>query len=301
MKHLDLFAGIGGFSEGLAGISQAVAACEIQPTSRAIYRANHPGVPIVDDIKAMKGDAFGPVDIVCAGFPCQPWSVGNRQRPGPKGLDDPRGAIIWEMLRVIREASPKHVIMENVSGIKKFLPHLRTIFNREGYRLKWKDWNLHHDLGLAQRRRRFYLVAWKDGTMPFEFPKPKPGRQQVLHDILDLHPDPSYDVPAGTWDYWMSKFWLTGRGTVSFCPIVNELHEPIFTFTKTAGSDARRFLVSTPGKERPRRLTISEIKRSMGFPEDYAFPVSRTRALQALGNAVSPVPIRLIGQAIQAA
>ena len=301
LKHLDLFAGIGGFSEGLAGISKAVAACERLPSRRLIYSANHPGVPIVDDIKTMNGADFGPVDLVTAGFPCQPWSQANRQRPGKKGLDDPRGELIWDMLRVIREASPAYVMLENVSGIKKFLPHLKTIFRREGYFLQWRKWNLHEDFGLAQKRIRYYMVAWKKEVMPLDWPEPEPGRKQVLHDILELHPSKIYDVPPGTWDYWCAKFALTGKGTQSFLPVVNELHEPIYTFTKTAGSDSRRFLVSVPGREQPRRMTIREIKRSMGYPEDYAFPVGRTTALESLGNSVSPLPVRLLGEAIKAA
>lgn len=116
MRVLDLFSGIGGFSLGLerAGM-QTVAFCEIEPFCRAVLKKHWPDVPQYEDIRTLKGEQVGPVDLVCGGFPCQPFSTASRGRR--LGAEDDR--FLWpEMLRVISETRPAWVIGENVVGLK---------------------------------------------------------------------------------------------------------------------------------------------------------------------------------------
>lgn len=114
MRILDLFSGIGGFSIAAhwAGLETA-AFCEQDKFCQKVLAKNFPGVPIFDDIKTLKGDQFnGSIDIVCGGFPCQPWSTAGKRA----GSEDDRH--LWpEMLRVIKEVRPTWVIGENVAGI----------------------------------------------------------------------------------------------------------------------------------------------------------------------------------------
>lgn len=122
MRVLDLFSGIGGFSMGLqrAGM-QTVAFCEIDPFCRRVLEKRFPGVPIFGDIRELTSDALkevgidaGTIDLICGGFPCQPFSVAGKQR----GKEDDR--YLWpEMLRVISEVRPTWIIGENVPGIIK--------------------------------------------------------------------------------------------------------------------------------------------------------------------------------------
>jgi DNA (cytosine-5)-methyltransferase 1 len=112
MRVLDLFSGIGGFSFGLerAGM-QTVAFCEIDPFCRQVLAKHWPGVPIHEDIRALDGRTVA-ADVVCGGFPCQPFSTAGKRR----GKEDDRH--LWpEMRRVIAEARPAWVIGENVPGI----------------------------------------------------------------------------------------------------------------------------------------------------------------------------------------
>lgn len=114
---LDLFSGIGGFSLGLerAGM-KTVAFCEIEPFCQQVLAHHWPHTPIYDDIKQLTArrlhhDHIPSIDLICGGYPCQPFSVAGKQR----GHNDPRH--LWpEMYRLIREIRPRWVICENVAG-----------------------------------------------------------------------------------------------------------------------------------------------------------------------------------------
>lgn len=122
MRVLDLFSGIGGFSLGLerAGM-RTVAFCEIDPYCRAVLRKHWPNVPIYEDVRKLTLhdlfiDQCWPVDVICGGFPCQPFSSASRGRR--TGSEDDR--FLWpEMLRLIHELRPAWVIGENVTHIDR--------------------------------------------------------------------------------------------------------------------------------------------------------------------------------------
>lgn len=110
LKVLDVFSGIGGFSLGLerAGM-KTVAFCEINPFCRKVLRKHWPDVPIHSDIRRLDYD--GPVDVICGGYPCQPFSVAGQRR----GEADDR--YLWPaMLGLIKKHRPRWVIGENVAG-----------------------------------------------------------------------------------------------------------------------------------------------------------------------------------------
>ncbi len=114
MNVLDLFSGIGGFSLGLerAGM-RTVAFCEQDKYCQRVLAKHWPDVPIYDDVRELTGDDIPePIDLICGGFPCQPWSVAGKRR----GTDDDRD--LWpEMRRVITEVRPTWVVGENVAGL----------------------------------------------------------------------------------------------------------------------------------------------------------------------------------------
>lgn len=113
MKVLDLFSGIGGFSLGLqrAGM-QTVAFCEIDKYCQKVLRKHWPDVPIYDDVRQLKGEQIGTVDLICGGFPCQPFSIAGKKQ----GAADDRH--LWpEYFRLVQELRPAWVFGENVPGL----------------------------------------------------------------------------------------------------------------------------------------------------------------------------------------
>ena len=113
IKVLDLFSGIGGFSLGLerAGPFRTVAFCEREPFCQAVLKKHWPEIPIYDDVRTIPTDGLGGIDLICGGFPCQPWSVAGQQR----GAEDDRD--LWpEMVRLVEELQPRFLIGENVRG-----------------------------------------------------------------------------------------------------------------------------------------------------------------------------------------
>jgi DNA (cytosine-5)-methyltransferase 1 len=117
MRVLDLFSGIGGFSLGLerAGMT-TVAFCEIEPFARAVLAKHWPKVPIYDDVRKLTADRLvsdgvGKIDLICAGYPCQPFSHAGKRL----GAKDDR--YLWpEVRRIVGEVRPTWVVSENVAG-----------------------------------------------------------------------------------------------------------------------------------------------------------------------------------------
>jgi DNA (cytosine-5)-methyltransferase 1 len=159
-RILDLFSGIGGFSLGLerAGFETA-AFCEIEPYCRQVLRKHWPNVRIHDDIRQLDGSQYtGSVDVVCGGYPCQPFSTAGKQQ----GEADPRH--LWpEMRRIIREARPRWVIAENVRGhISLGFDTVAAQLEDDGFTV-WPFIVPACAVGAPHKRERIWIVAHAAG------------------------------------------------------------------------------------------------------------------------------------------
>jgi DNA (cytosine-5)-methyltransferase 1 len=161
LTTVDLFSGIGGFARGLEATGHFRTTCFVEqdPYCQAVLKHHWPDVPILDDIKNAKAFDFPETrpDLVCGGFPCQPFSQAGRQR----AQDDPRH--LWpEMLRVIRELRPTWVVGENVVGLIKLgLDEVLTDLEGEGYATR--TFNIPAcAAGAPHLRQRVWVVAHAD-------------------------------------------------------------------------------------------------------------------------------------------
>lgn len=150
MNVLDLFSGIGGFSLGLerAGM-RTLAFCESDPDCVAVLRDQWPHVPVFGDVRTLSVDP-GFVDLVCGGFPCQPFSTAARGRNNAVDL--------WpEFIRVVRAADPTWVLAENVPGIgAEGIDRVCRDLEESGYTV----WPFDVDVALPQRQRGRHRIIW---------------------------------------------------------------------------------------------------------------------------------------------
>lgn len=166
MKVLDLFSGIGGFALGFHMADpkfQTVGFVEQDEYCQKILALRFPEVPIYNDIKTFDPAQFIGTDIICGGFPCQPWSVANTQRRGAKDDRD-----LWpEMLRVIKAVRPRFVVGENVRGfineplgLQRSISDLENIgYENQGFIIPALAVDAKH-----RRDRMFFMAVSRHGS-----------------------------------------------------------------------------------------------------------------------------------------
>ncbi len=166
IRYIDLFSGIGGFREGLtrAGGFTCVGHCEIDKKANQSYEAlfDTKGEWFCEDIRKADPNDLPDFDLLCGGFPCQPFSAaGNRG-----GFSDPRGTLFFEIARLTAAKRPAYLLLENVPGQlnhdrgRTFAAILHTL-DRLGYGLEWQVLNS-KDFGVPQSRKRVYLIGYLD-------------------------------------------------------------------------------------------------------------------------------------------
>lgn len=192
MRFVDLFAGLGGFHLALSRLGhECVFASEIKPKLQKLYRQNFPGVHIEGDITKVDVRSIPQHDILCGGFPCQPFSFSGKKQ----GFEDEqgRGNLFDEICRVLSCHHPKYIFLENVSAlpghdggrtwsiIKQKLKHL-------GYDIDGRVFSP-HEFGVPQHRPRFYIVGMlrdengRSGMRKFHFPQPD---EKLVCDVRTL-------------------------------------------------------------------------------------------------------------------
>ena len=234
-----MFAGAGGFRTGLAqceDISNTgdffmpVGWCEIDKYAQKAYRALYEtdGEYFCEDARAIRTDELPDIDLICAGFPCQPFSVSGRRL----GFADTRGTLFHEIVRVAEARRPAYLLLENVPGL---LNHergetFRTIISEIhelGYSLEWRVCNS-ANFGVPQQRRRIYLVGFLDSRLSGKiFPVPESGSAPLVQVIPGGQEQRVYSVEG-------ASTCLTsqggGHGAITGLYFINLNPEPIVTF-----------------------------------------------------------------------
>jgi DNA (cytosine-5)-methyltransferase 1 len=260
-KFIDLFAGIGGFHLALyRNNMQCVFASEIDKEARKTYLANHqiPLNQFNEDITNIDPKIIPDHDILCAGFPCQPFSQAGYK----KGFKDERGNLFTNIRAILEEKKPKAFILENVRHLLKH-DNGRT-FNIIYSALVDLDYYVEYkiikatEFGLPQHRPRIYIVGFHNKllntTKPFLFPK-EVKLKKTMSDI---------------WGAECSR----------------EIGYTLRVGGKSSPIDDRRNWDGYYVNGQIRRLSPKEGKKMMGFPDDFEFPTSNSQAMKQLGNSV---------------
>lgn len=198
LRFVDLFAGLGGFHIALQRLGhRCVFACELDDELRALYEKNF-GMKAAGDIRTVRTDDIPRHDILCAGFPCQPFSKAGAQG----GLNDPKwGGLFYEILRIVKHHKPLYVILENVPNFARHdegrtWVEAKARLKEEGYDVTSREFSPHH-FGIPQIRDRIYIVAKRRPLNGFTWPTVEHTRSESMsiRSVLDENPSDARRIP----------------------------------------------------------------------------------------------------------
>jgi len=285
----DLFAGIGGIRiafERQGG--ECVFSSEIDEKARETYEANFGDVP-AGDITEIHADEVPDHDVLLAGFPCPSFSImGDKE-----GMEDERGALFFEIERILNEKKPHAFLLENVKHLtgvgggdvfEFILERLEEA--GDGYHVHWEVLNA-LDFGLPQKRERTILVGFEEN---YDFTMPtRKGETYDLNEVLESDEEVSDEYEAT--DYIKQKRQEAVNEDNVFRPSV--WHEnragniSVLPYSCALRANASHNYLLVNGE---RHLTPREMLRLQGFPEDFEVKGAYTRVKEQVGNSV-PVPM----------
>jgi DNA (cytosine-5)-methyltransferase 1 len=307
MKIASFFSGAGGLDKGFekAGF-HTIWANEYDRTIWDTFQTNFPDTFLDKrSITEISSDEIPDVDGIIGGPPCQSWSAAGSQR----GIDDKRGQLFYDYIRILKAKQPKFFLAENVSGIlqpkhTKAFENIIQEFKNAGYTLSYKLLNA-NDYNVPQDRLRVIIVGYRiDLRKKFEFPEPQKPKPILKNAIADL----SNSVPALESNKCNKQLeipnheYMTGGFSTIFMSRnrVRAWHEPSFTIQASGrhaplhpqapkmelvGKDKRVFVV---GKENLyRRLSVRECARIQTFSDNFIFNYQNVNdGYKMVGNAV---------------
>ena len=304
-RFIDLFCGIGGFRlafERTGG--KCVFSSDWDKYSQITYEANFGKKPHGDIHQVTVAD-IPPHDILCAGFPCQPFSIAGVSKKlslGRKhGFDDEKqGNLFFEIANILEYHKPAAFVLENVKNLRNhdqgrtFEIIYNTLTEALGYTVYHKI--IDAQCVVPQHRERIFLVGFRE-PRHFEFPEfPKEGPK--LSTILESNPLDKYTLTDHLWQYlqnYAKKHKAAGNGFGFGLFTGNDIAR---TLSARYHKDGSEILISQgPGKN-PRRLTPRECAKLMGYPADMKIPVSDTQAYRQFGNSVVVPVVERIAKAV---
>ena len=316
MNLLSLFSGCGGLDLGFkrAGFKIPVAN-EIDKNVWQTFKINHPDTYLIEgDVRNISKENIesffsGEITGIIGGPPCQSWSeAGNLS-----GINDERGKLFFDYVRILKEFKPKFFLAENVSGMlakrhSEAVQNILSLFESSGYNVTLTIANA-KDYGVAEERKRIFFIGFrKDLNIDFKFPKGSTVDDSKKLTLRNVIWDLQYSaVPAAKKNYHNpnsinNNEYFTG----SFSPIfmsrnrVKSWDEQAFT-VQASGRQCQLHPQAPPmikfgkndcrfvnGKENLyRRMTVREIARIQGFPDDFKFVYENVNdAYKMIGNAV---------------
>lgn len=320
-KILSLFAGAGGLDLGFekAGFD-IVYANEYDKSIWETYEKNHKTPLDHRDIRKILSDELPDCDGIIGGPPCQSWSEAGSLR----GINDSRGQLFYDFIRILKDKKPKFFVAENVSGMlskrhQEAVDRFKKLFEEAGYEMHMKLLNA-NDYGVPQDRLRVFYVGFrKDINVDFDFPEPlkeKPTLRDAIYDIKDsaipavlkskTNGDnciiPNHEYMTGSFSsIYMSRNRVRSWDEPSFTIQAGGRHAPIHPQAPKMVEVEKNKRIFVPGKEHLyRRLSVRECARIQTFPDNFIFYYTDVSAgYKMIGNAVPVNLAKAVGNQIR--
>jgi DNA (cytosine-5)-methyltransferase 1 len=282
---------------------------DLDKDAREIYQTNYGELP-AGDITKIEADAIPTHEVLCGGFPCQPFSISGKMN----GFGDARGTLLYEILRIARVHKPRVLFLENVKNYQRHaggrtMDTTLSLLEEAGYKPYYQILNA-SGYGVPQKRERLYFVCFREDQkiIPFHFPEPV-NEDVAVEDILLPEGDPLLDeLFIEREDLRLRDFEDSSRvnkpiriGTVGKGGQGERVYSPqghaitLSAFGGGVGARTGMYLIG----DRIRRLHPRECARLMGFPEDFVLHERRNVCYKQFGNSVAVPVVRSIFAEIQ--
>ena len=306
MKLGSLFAGIGGIDRGFEQAGFNITwANEIDTDACKTYRFNFPKIKLIEsDVREVNFAELEKIDIITAGFPCQPFSVCGKK----KGFSDERGNLFFEIMRAVDALQPQIVFLENVANLTEH--DGGKTFNVIHNELVSRDYIIRYliadacDYGIPQHRTRTYIVAFRDfaKSVSFDFPQ-KQKLQKHIFDVIDknIMADESYYLDRHSRQYDKMKQTINDDNQIyrfSDYGIQKSKDGICFTLKANMGTWYDRIPIIKDNFG-IRKVTPKECLALQGFPKEFSFPnITINSMYKQCGNSVVVPLIREIAKNI---
>ena len=297
---IDLFAGMGGFRLGMqAQGGKCVFSSEWNAYSQKTYFANFGDMPFGDITKEItKSYIPEQFDVLCAGFPCQPFSIAGVSKKKSLGRetgfkDKTQGTLFFDVADIISRHRPKAFYLENVKNLTSHdkgntFRVIRETLEELNYSLYYQV--MDGQTYVPQHRERIMIVGFDkeryNGQEKFEFPEQHEATRSIK-EILDPNIDPKYTLSDKLWAYlqnYAEKHRAKGNG---FGYGLVDLNGITRTLSARYYKDGSEILIPQGNGKNPRRLSPRECARLMGYPDEYRIDrVSDVQAYRQCGNSV---------------
>jgi len=315
---IDLFAGIGGLRQAMESIGgRCVFTSEWDKFSQKTYEANYrDNRPIAGDIQKIAAGEVPEHNVLCAGFPCQPFSLAGVSKKNSLGrahgfLDETQGTLFFDVVRMLKHHRPTAFMLENVKNLRshdkgKTFAVIVGALEELGYCVTSQIIDAQHFV--PQHRQRIVLVGFLEET-GFDFADMNLSEKGSFKLGSILHPEdgtenpespftigndakvnPKYTLSDHLWGYlqaYKKKHAKAGNGFG--CSVFGPTGVAR-TLSARYHKDGSEILIDRGRGSSPRRLTPRECARLMGYTDDFKIPVSDTQAYRQFGNSVA-VPV----------
>ena len=299
---IDLFSGIGGFRIALQNVGgKCVFSSDVDKWANETYFQNFGEYP-KGDIYEIFAEDIPDHDILCGGFPCQPFSIAGRRL----GFADTRGNLFFEIERILKEKRPKAFILENVKGLINHnkgntFATIKNSLIELGYNIYYKVLNS-KDFGIPQNRERIFIIGFKGQKPDFRFPEKK-TKSNALHLLYkNIKGHDISEIASKHIDKHLLNY--KKRINENFPLFATEIRPSRCVFRNDGASPCLTAKMGTGGNNVPvlvnekRKLSVKECLRLQGFPDNFKIKPNNSQSYKQIGNSVTVPLVELIAEEV---